>query len=75
MGLISDIEIHPPFPCFVNEKKVCLYKADFKYKNINGDEIIEDTKGIETPMFRLKKKLVEALYPSVEIIVIKKAKA
>lgn len=47
----------------------------FKYKNINGDDVIEDTKGIETPMFRLKKKLVEALYPGVEILVIKKAKA
>ena len=67
--------MHPPFPCVVNDKKVCLYKADFKYKNINGNEIIEDTKGMQTPMFRLKKKLVEALYPDVEIMVISKAKA
>ena len=74
-GLISDIEVHPPFACVVNDKKVCLYKADFKYKNINGNEIIEDTKGMQTPMFRLKKKLVEALYPDVEIMVISKAKA
>ena len=73
-GLISDIEVHPPSHV-VNDKKVCLYKADFKYKNINGDEIIEDTKGMQTPMFRLKKKLVEALYPDVEIMVISKAKA
>jgi hypothetical protein len=37
--------------------------------------IVEDTKGIETPMFRLKKKLVEALYPDTKILVIKKPKA
>jgi len=37
--------------------------------------VVEDTKGIETPMFRLKKKLVEALYPDTEIIVVKKPKA
>lgn len=75
MGLISEIEIHPPFPCVVNDKKVCLYKADFRYKNIEGAMIVEDTKGIETPMFRLKKKLVEALYPDTKILVIKKPKA
>ena len=74
MGFISDIEIHPPFPCVVNDKKVCLYKADFRYKNSEGAMIVEDTKGIETPMFRLKKKLVEALYPGTEILVIKKPK-
>lgn len=75
MGLIFDIEIHPPFPCVVNGKKVCLYKADFRYKNSEGVMIVEDTKGIETPMFRLKKKLVEALYPDTEILVIKKPKS
>jgi hypothetical protein len=36
LGLISDIEIHPSFPCVVKDKKVCLYKADFKYKNSEG---------------------------------------
>ena len=72
--MISDLEIHPPYPCEVNVKKVCVYKADFRYKNKQGETVVEDTKGIETPMFRLKKKLVEALYPDTEIIVVKKAK-
>ncbi len=74
-NLISDLEIHPPYPCEVNGKKVCVYKADFRYKNKQGETVVEDTKGIETPMFRLKKKLVEALYPDTEIIVVKKPKA
>lgn len=74
-GLISSIEIHPPYPCEVNGKKICLYKADFRYVNSEGNTVVEDTKGIETPMFRLKKKLVEALYPDTEILVIKKPKA
>ena len=74
-GLISNIEVHPPYPCEVNGKKICLYKADFRYVNSEGNTVVEDTKGIETPMFRLKKKLVEALYPDTEILVIKKPKA
>jgi len=74
-GIISNIEVHPPFPCVVNDKKVCLYKADFRYVNSEGEIVVEDTKGIETPMFRLKKKLVEALYPDTEIIVVKKPKS
>ena len=62
------------FLCLI-DKKVCVYKADFRYKNKQGETVVEDTKGIETPMFRLKKKLVEALYPDTEIIVVKKPKA
>jgi hypothetical protein len=74
-GAVSDIEVHPPFPCFVEGKKICLYKADFKYKNAQGEEVVEDTKGIQTDVFKLKKKLVEALYPGLEIQVISSPRA
>ena len=74
-GAVSDIEVHPPFPCFVEGKKICLYKADFRYKNAQGEEVVEDTKGIQTDVFKLKKKLVEALYPGLEIQVISSPRA
>ena len=74
-GAVSDIEVHPPFPCFVEGKKICLYKADFRYKNAQGEEVVEDTKGIQTDVFKLKKKLVEALYPWLEIQVISSPRA
>ena len=69
-GAVSEIEVHPPYPCFVECKNVCLYKADFKYKNARGEEVVEDTKGVQTDVFKLKKKLVEALYPGLIIKIV-----
>ena len=69
-GAVSDIEVHPPYPCFIEGKKICLYNADFKYKNANGEEVVEDTKGVQTDVFKLKKKLVEALYPGLIIQIV-----
>lgn len=60
-GLIADLELQPKFPCVVNGKKVCEYRADFKYTQ-DGQPIIEDVKGFRTKEYRIKKKLVEALY-------------
>jgi len=41
--------------------KVGYYKADFKYL-LNGEEVVEDVKGVKTPIYRLKKKMVEATH-------------
>lgn len=60
-GEITDLELQPKFPIIVNDKKIAVYIADFRYKH--GQEvIIEDVKGVKTPVYRLKKKLVEAIY-------------
>lgn len=58
---IFDLELQPKFPLIVNGHKICKYIADFKYSQ-NGKEIIEDVKGIKTAPYRLKKKLMRALY-------------
>jgi hypothetical protein len=50
--------------------KVCTYVADFAYdqKTLSASEndhyvrVVEDVKGMKTPVYRLKKKLVEAQY-------------
>ena len=72
---ISDLEVQIDFPCAITvegkEKHICKYVADFKYKDYHGDWVIEDTKGIITQVFSLKKKLVEALYPGVKINIVK----
>ena len=65
-GEISHLELQPSFVCMVNGKKICTYKADFRYFDANGS-VVEDVKGMKTPVYRLKKKLVEALYPGVTI--------
>ena len=58
---ISDLILQPKFPVEVCGKKICTYVADFLYYE-NGEKIIEDVKGVKTPVYRLKKKLVEAIY-------------
>ena len=58
---ISDLILQPKFPVEVCGKKICTYVADFMYYE-NGNQIIEDVKGVKTPVYRIKKKLVEAIY-------------
>ena len=48
------------------------YRVDFTVFWADGRVTFEDVKGMRTPMFELKKKQVEALYP-VAIDVIRKA--
>ncbi|MEW8042044.1 MAG: DUF1064 domain-containing protein [Candidatus Thiodiazotropha endolucinida] len=62
MGEISNLELQPSYPCVIEGKKVTTYRADFKYSNSNGASVVEDVKGDETDVFKLKRKLVEALY-------------
>lgn len=69
-GEISGLELQPRFPIVVNGVKVCTYVADFRYLDKKTDKFItEDVKSeaTKTPIYRLKKKLVEALF-SVVII-------
>jgi len=60
-GEISDLEMQPKFPISLKNKPICSYFADFRYVR-NGVTVIEDVKGVKTPIYRLKKKLTEAKY-------------
>jgi hypothetical protein len=64
-GTISNLELQPRFPISVNGVHVCAYYADFCYVDSQGRRIVEDAKGLKTPVYRLKKRLVEALYEIV----------
>lgn len=73
-GRITDLELQPKFDVVVCGVKICTYKADYKYYEVSeimrGESvrvdcekmIVEDVKGFKTPVYRLKKKLVEAIY-------------
>lgn len=53
----------PRYPLVVNGLKVGTYVADFYYfDNRKNVAVVEDVKGMLTPVYRLKKKLVKALY-------------
>jgi hypothetical protein len=68
-GEVTDLELQPKFPIYVCGRrngelvKVCTYIADFRYrKGPTGLLVIEDVKGVRTPVYRLKRKMVEAQY-------------
>lgn len=64
-GAISDLELQPNFKLEVAGKKVCSYRADFRYTE-NGAVIVEDVKGMKTPVYKLKVKLLKALHPNLD---------
>lgn len=62
-GLIRNIELQPRYDLVVNGHKIGFYKADFRYEMVNTGELItEDAKGVRTPIYVMKCKLVKALY-------------
>ena len=62
-GIISDLRLQPEYPFLINDVKIFSYFADFDYvSKVTTTVVIEDTKGFRTPIFRLKKKLIEAFY-------------
>lgn len=71
-GEIRELELQPKFPLMAPGRgtggpyeRVCLghYVADFRYRaGPRGILTIEDVKGMKTPLYRWKKKHVEAQY-------------
>ncbi len=60
-NLISNLSLQPRFPLIVNGTKVATYVGDFAYVDDRG-KIVEDVKGIRTPVYKLKKKLLKAIH-------------
>jgi hypothetical protein len=60
-NLITDLKLQQPIKCIVNGIQVCKYISDFSYYDREKNGIIfEDVKGVKTPVYNLKKKLVLA---------------
>lgn len=70
VGDIRDLELQPRYDFKLNNKLMFFYKGDFRYyDNCTGKTVIEDVKGVETAVFRLKKKIIEAEYGiKIEIV-------
>ena len=58
---IKKLKCHPCFPFKYDDKVMFKYYADFEYYE-NDEYIVEDVKGVKTPVYKLKKKLIEAQY-------------
>lgn len=75
-GKIQDLQKQVPFVLqegYVNRlgKKIrpITYIADFTYIE-DGKLIVEDTKGMETDVFKIKRKILEYKYPEIEFRVL-----
>jgi hypothetical protein len=62
-GLIQQLERQPRYPLRVNGVTVADYVADFTYQR-QAQRVVEDVKSVatRTPVYRLKRKLMAALY-------------
>lgn len=72
-GEIAGLTLQPRFPLTVNGEPVKIrstgypngraaeYRADFAYFR-GGHRVVEDVKGLDTPVSRLKRALVETIY-------------
>ena len=66
-GEIFGWERQKPYVIAVNDVYICTYIADFWVCDGKGGIWLEDVKGMATPVYKLKKKLFAACYPTLEL--------
>lgn len=79
-GMIRDLRVHPLYVVFDTFKdrfgrkhRAIEHEVDFEYRE--GDQlVVEDSKGFETEVWKIKRKLFCKRYPEIEYRVIKKEK-
>jgi hypothetical protein len=62
---VKDLKCQKKYEIVVNDVKICNYIADFVYTDHKGKTVVEDVKSPMTrklPVYRLKKKLMLAVY-------------
>lgn len=71
-GAVKSIELQPKFvlqPGYKRDgKKIrpIIYRADFKVTEADGHIYYVDTKGMKTPVYLLKKKMLLYKYPDID---------
>ena len=59
---IQNLRCQVSYRIVVNGETICTYVADFQYFDCRKNEtVIEDVKGVRTPVYRLKAKLMKAV--------------
>jgi hypothetical protein len=61
-GHITELKLQPSWAIVIGGIKVCKYVGDFWYKKADGVAVVEDVKGFKTPVYRLKRKLMKAMF-------------
>lgn len=77
-GEIKDLELQPAFYFYINGQRVVIpgksgnrhvkYVADFQYVDVStGKTVVEDVKGYDTPISKLKRALVKPMH-NVDVV-------
>lgn len=68
-GVITDLILQPKYEFRKNDILLCRYIADFFYVDLEATKkaadivrVVEDAKGVRTPLYRLKKRMMKAFY-------------
>lgn len=63
-GEITNLRLQVPFELIPKSKHgmPVRYIADFTYNDLNGQLIVEDAKGVKTPVYRLKRRMMAERY-------------
>jgi len=71
-GQIHFLITHPPFLIEVNGVPICKAIMDFRYTDKDGRDVVEDVKSkpTDTPLSRLKRKLVKAIY-GIDVVLVR----
>lgn len=76
-GSIRMLRLQPRFDLVVDGQLVGVYVGDFGYEEpfaaTAWREVVEDTKGVLTALYKLKKRLFVQLYPHIDFREIKRA--
>lgn len=74
-GKIKSYALKPVFELKVNGKLIARHIPDFMVTTLKGEHEIREVKGgkaTQTDVWRIKKKLMEALFPNIKYVVIAK---
>ncbi len=62
-GIITELKRQVSYELTVNDRKIGSYRADFVYSDVERCvEVVEDVKGVRTPLYNWKRKHFAAQY-------------
>lgn len=72
-GEVTGFDLQVPYRLEINDQLICKYVADFVVTYPDGRIEVIDVKGVETPEFKLKRKLMRAIH-NIEVLTVTKQK-
>ena len=63
-GEIETLRLQEEFIIKIEGKQICIYVADYYYYDKEAQKwVVSDAKGVKTDVFKIKWKLMQALFP------------